>query len=79
MKALYISLLLIGIQFNSIGQTKYLPKYLQEDDKAFKAIAKRMTPTGWIEFDENAKIARDSFPSRGRCPHRKPDQAVNNQ
>ena len=43
------------------SQSKYSPKYLREDDKSFKALAKEMTPEGWIRFNEKSNIKRTDF------------------
>ena len=40
---------------------KHNPKYLREDDKAFKELTKRTTPNGFIEFKEEAKVAAADF------------------
>jgi hypothetical protein len=43
------------------AQSKYNPKYLREDDKVIKAIAKEADPDGWIRLKENANIKREEF------------------
>jgi hypothetical protein len=60
MKTLFF-LLAMGFGMVAVAQTKYNPKYMQIEDKALRAVAKRMTPTGWIEFDEKAQVKRDDF------------------
>jgi Zn-dependent metalloprotease len=40
---------------------KHNPKYLREDDKAFKEITKRTTSNGFIEFKEEAKVSAADF------------------
>jgi hypothetical protein len=43
------------------AQSKYNPKYLREDDKVIKAIAKEATQDGWIRLKDNVNIKRDDF------------------
>jgi putative transposase len=43
------------------AQSKYNPKYLREDDKVIKAIAKEATQDGWIRLKDNANIKKEEF------------------
>jgi bacillolysin len=39
----------------AIGQSKFVPKYLRENNKAFTELATRATADGWIEFRQDGK------------------------
>ena len=47
-----------------MAQDQYKPKYLRDNDKELNAIAKQLTPEGWIELKENANVKRTEFFSR---------------
>ena len=40
---------------------KYQPKYLREDNKAFKDLTNRTTENGWIEFKQEARVNPSTF------------------
>ena len=57
---------LLGMLFAGGGisvhaQSKYTPKYLKEDDKAFKELVSEATPNGWMTFKAEAKVKASSF------------------
>lgn len=64
MKNLVIFLLL-GMSFAGGGvfaQTKFKPKYLREDNKAFRDMIRNASDDGWIEFRrDKPKINPNTF------------------
>lgn len=44
-----------------LGQNKYQPKYLREDNKAFKDLTEKTTDNGWITFKKEAKLNPNNF------------------
>ena len=63
MKKLLLSLLLLvyGGGVLLLAQDKYQPKYLRQDDKAFKDLTIQTTDNGWIEFKKAARVNPNSF------------------
>ena len=68
MKKLLLSLFLLvygggGLLLaqNTGGVPQYQPKYLRQDDKAFKDLTIQTTDNGWIEFKKAARVNPNSF------------------
>ena len=45
---------LLGGGSVALAQSKFKPKYLREDNKAFKDLASNINETGWINFKQGA-------------------------
>ena len=60
-KNLTFVLLLIICGETSLIAQKYQPKYLREDNKAFKSLTERTTENGWITFKKEAKVNPNTF------------------
>ena len=43
------------------GNSQYTPKYLREDNQAFKNLTTRATENGWIAFKKEAKLNPNTF------------------
>ena len=61
MKKLLLSLLLLVYGGVGLFAQKYQPKYLRQDDKAFKDLTIQTTDNGWIEFKKAARVNPTTF------------------
>lgn len=55
-----VNIIITGFNSSVIAQ-KYKPKYLRENDQAFKNLTLQTTENGWIEFKKEAKINPNTF------------------
>lgn len=60
-KHLILFLICIVCEGGQLLAQKYQPKYLREDNKAFKNLTTQVTPNGWIEFKREARINPNTF------------------
>ncbi len=64
-KLCLIGILLVGgglLPYSVVAQDKYQPKYLREDNKAFRDLTTYTSESGWIEFRRDiAGVEATSF------------------